>query len=196
MKQPILSRSWSLLALRGAFAVLFGLTVLLWPTMSLPALVLAFGIYVLLDGIAAVAIGTRSGGREHAWLWLLEGCAGVGLGLAALVWTRTAVELVVLAVGLWAIATGALEVAVASRLRRELPSEVLLFAAGVASMVLGVVVFFMPTTGAVGLALLFGAYGLVFGATLIAQASRLRRELHRLEGGGDDRHFGPRPRAA
>jgi uncharacterized membrane protein HdeD (DUF308 family) len=193
MKQPILSRSWSLLALRGAFAVLFGLTVLLWPSMSLPALVLAFGIYVLLDGIAAVAIGT-SGGREHAWLWLLEGCAGVGLGLAALTFTRKAVGLVVLLVGLWAIATGAIETAVASRLRRELPSERLLFAAGVASMLLGIVVLFVPTTGAVGLALLFGAYGLVFGGALLGQAVRLRRELHRLEGG--DGHFGPRPRAA
>jgi uncharacterized membrane protein HdeD (DUF308 family) len=193
MKQPILSRSWSLLALRGAFALLFGFTVLLWPTMSLPALVLAFGIYVLLDGIAAVAIGTR-GGREHAWLWLLEGCAGVGLGLAALAFSRAAVELVVLGVGLWAIATGALEMAVANRLRRELPGELVLFAAGVASMLLGIVVLFMPTTGAVGLALLFGAYGLVFGAALLAQAFRLRRELHRLE--GSDRHFGPRPRAA
>ncbi len=193
-EHPILSRSLSLLALRGAFALLLGFTVLLWPMMSLPALVLAFGIYVLLDGIAAVAIGTRNGGREHAWLWLLEGCAGVGLGLAALAWTRTAVELVVVAIGLWAIATGAIETAIASRLRRELPSEVLLLAAGVASMLLGVAVFFMPATGAVGLVLMFGVYGLVFGAALLGQAFRLRRRLRRFEGG--DRHFGPRPRAA
>jgi uncharacterized membrane protein HdeD (DUF308 family) len=187
MKYPTLSRSWSLLALRGAFALVFGLTVLLWPTMSLPALVLAFGIYVLLDGIAAVAIGARPGAREHAWLWLLEGCAGVGLGLAALAWTRAAVELVVLAIGLWAIATGAIEAAIASRLRRELPSEVLLLAAGVASMLLGIVVFFMPTTAAVGLAVLFGVYGVLFGGALLGQAVRLRRNIRRLERG--DRHF-------
>jgi uncharacterized membrane protein HdeD (DUF308 family) len=189
MKQLTLSRSWSLLALRGAFALIFGFTVLLWPTISLPALVLAFGIYVLLDGIAAVAIGTRNGAREHAWLWLLEGCAGVGLGLAVLAWTRTAVELVVLAIGLWAIATGALEAAIANRLRRELPGEVLLLAAGVASVLLGIVVFFMPSTGALGLVVLFGVYGVLFGAALLAQALRLRREVHRLE--GSDRHFGP-----
>jgi uncharacterized membrane protein HdeD (DUF308 family) len=89
---------------------------------------------------------------------------------------------------------GAIEVAIASRLRRELAGEVLLLAAGVAAMLLGVVVFFMPTTAAVSLALLFGAYGLVFGAALLGQTVRLRRELHRLDGG--DRHFGPRPRAA
>jgi uncharacterized membrane protein HdeD (DUF308 family) len=194
MKHPILTRSWNLLALRGAFALVFGLTVLLWPSISLPALVLAFGIYVLLDGIAAVAIGARYGVREHAWLWLLEGCAGVGLGLAALAWTRTAVELVVVAIGLWAIGTGALETAIANRLRRELPTEVLLLAAGVASMLLGIVVFFMPTTSGLGLAILFGVYGVLFGAALLGQAARLRREIHRLE--GSDRHFGPRPRAA
>lgn len=190
----ILSRSWSILALRGAFALLFGFTVLLWPTMSLVTLVLVFGIYVLLDAIAAIAIGARHGEREHAWLWLLEGGVGVGLGLAALVWTRTAVELMVLAIGLWAIATGALEAAIAVRLRRELPDEVLLLAAGAASVLLGVAVFFVPTTSAVALTLLFGVYGLVFGAALLAQAMRLRRQLHRFESG--DRPFGPRPREA
>lgn len=186
--------SSSLLALRGAFALLFGATVLLWPAMSLPALVLAFGIYVLLDGIAAVAIGTREGEREHAWLWLLEGFAGVGLGLAALAWTRTAAELLVLAIGLWAIATGAAEIAVAGRLRREVPGEVLLLAAGVASVLLGIAVFFVPSTSAVGLVLLFGLYGLVFGASLLGQAFRLRRSVHRVGGGG--RHFRHKPRAA
>ena len=186
--------SWSLLALRGAFALLFGFTVLLWPTASLPVLVLAFGIYVLLDGIAAVAIGTRQGEREHAWLWLLEGCAGVGLGLAALAWTRTAVELLVLVTGLWAIATGATEIAVARRLRREVPGEVLLLAAGVASMLLGIAIFFMPSTSAAGLVLLFGTYGLVFGASLLGQAFRLRRGVRRV--GDGDRHFRAGPRAA
>lgn len=186
--------SWSLLALRGVFALLFGVTVLLWPTMSLVVLVLAFGIYVLLDGIAAVAIGTRPGEREHAWLWLLEGFAGLGLGLAALAWTRTAAELLVLVIGLWAIATGATEMAVARRLRREVPGEVLLLAAGVASVLLGIAVFFMPSTSAVGLTLLFGTYGLVFGASLLGQAFRLRRSVR--GAGGRDGHFRPRPRAA
>ena len=185
--------SWSLLALRGAFALLFGVTVVLWPTMSLPALVLAFGIYVLLDGIAAVAMGTRQGEREHAWLWLLEGFAGVGLGLAALAWTRTAVELLVVAIGLWAIATGATEIAVARRLRREVPGEVLLLVAGIASVLLGIVVFFMPSTSAFGLVLLFGTYGLVFGASLLGQAFRLRRGVPHV--GGGDRQFRPGPRA-
>jgi len=186
--------SWSLLALRGAFALLFGITVLLWPTMSLPALVLAFGIYVLLDGIAAVAIGTREGEREHAWLWLLEGFAGVGLGLAALAWTGAAVELLVLAIGLWAIATGATEIAVARRLRREVPGEVLLLAAGVASVLLGIAVFFMPSTRVGGLVLLFGTYGLLFGASLLGQAFRLRRGARRV--GSGIRLFRRGPRAA
>jgi len=95
---------------------------------------------------------------------------------------------------LWAIATGAAEIAVAGRLRREVPGEVLLLAAGVASVLLGIAVFFVPSTSAVGLVLLFGLYGLVFGASLLGQAFRLRRSVHRVGGGG--RHFRHKPRAA
>src|ERR1700756_4812709 len=97
---PVLSRGWNLLALRGALALVFGITALVWPGMTLPAVVLLFGTYALLDGVAALAIGTRDTPHEHAWLVLLEGFAGIGLGLAVLAWTRTAAELLVVAIAL------------------------------------------------------------------------------------------------
>ncbi|HXX66086.1 MAG TPA: DUF308 domain-containing protein [Polyangiaceae bacterium] len=48
-----LCRNWKSLAWRVAFGVSFGVVALLWPGMTLSALALLFGLYVLLDGIAA-----------------------------------------------------------------------------------------------------------------------------------------------
>ena len=47
----LLARYWWALALRGVFAVLFGLLAFFMPKITLITLVLLFGAYVLLDGI-------------------------------------------------------------------------------------------------------------------------------------------------
>jgi uncharacterized membrane protein HdeD (DUF308 family) len=60
------SRHWWAVALRGVAAILFGVLALVWPGITVFALVLVFGAYALVDGaltlvvligIAAVAFG-------------------------------------------------------------------------------------------------------------------------------------------
>jgi uncharacterized membrane protein HdeD (DUF308 family) len=45
-----LATSWRTLALRGLVALLFGVMVLLWPSLVLTVLALLFGIYAAVDG--------------------------------------------------------------------------------------------------------------------------------------------------
>jgi uncharacterized membrane protein HdeD (DUF308 family) len=193
MRSPF-AHHWESLALRGGVAIAFGLIAFLWPGMTLAALVLLFGAYTLLDGIAAIVIGTRQRARQHAWSVMLEGLAGMGLGLATFSWTRTAAELVVVLIALWAIATGLLELFAAMRLRRELPGQALLGVGGVASMLLGFAILLWPTAGAPTLVALLGSYTLVFGTAMLVQGLRLRRAVRRLE--EDDSHLGPGPLVA
>ncbi len=192
--KDIFVRSWRSLAFRGAIALVFGLTALLWPGITLVMLVLLFGVYALFDGIVTVVLGTRNLAREHGWVVFLEGCAGVGLGLAVLLWTRVAAGLLVVLIALWAIGTGVLELIAAVRLRRELPEEVLLGIAGVVSVLLGLAILVRPSAGAIALVVLLGSYALIFGTSMLLQALRLRRILRGAE--TSHRHLGSKPRAA
>lgn len=186
--------SWRTLALRGAVALAFGLTALLWPGITLAMLVLLFGVYALIDGALTITLGARHLAQRRAWIVGLEGFAGLGLGLAVLAWTHVAAELLVVAIALWAIATGLLEWAAAVRLRREVPEEVLLAIAGTASVALGVAILFWPTTGTIALVLMLAGYAVIFGTSMIVQAFRLRRVVRGPE--GEHPHVRSRPHHA
>ncbi len=67
---PVLSRNWWMLALRGLAAIVFGVLAFVWPDITLFALVLLFGAYMLVDGIFAIVAAVRAAGREARW-WLL-----------------------------------------------------------------------------------------------------------------------------
>src|ERR671920_271307 len=79
---PVLSRNWWLVALRGLAAIVFGVLAFVWPAITLWALVLLFGAYMLVEGIFAIVAAVRAAGREARWwLLLIEGVLGVLAGL-------------------------------------------------------------------------------------------------------------------
>ncbi|HEY5387598.1 MAG TPA: DUF308 domain-containing protein, partial [Thermoleophilia bacterium] len=78
---------WWLIALRGAVALVFGLTVLLWQDPSAAFVAVAFGVFALVDGLVLGAVGAV--GRdvlEQWWVVLVEGVVGMVVGLVALAW--------------------------------------------------------------------------------------------------------------
>ena len=77
-----LSRNWWVLALRGVLGILFGIGAFVWPGLTLAALILVFGAYAFVDGIFAVVAGIDMRRQmDHWWLLVLEGAAGIILGV-------------------------------------------------------------------------------------------------------------------
>jgi uncharacterized membrane protein HdeD (DUF308 family) len=173
---PVLSRNWWVLALRGLAAIVFGVLAFVLPGITLWALVILFGAYMLVDGIFAIVTSVRVAGREARWwLLLIEGVLGVLAGLvAAFLPGLTALALLYF-VAAWAIVTGILEIVGAIRLRQEIEGEWALGLSGALSVLFGVLLIVIPApAGLLSLVWLIGAYALAFGVLLLVLAFRVR----------------------
>jgi uncharacterized membrane protein HdeD (DUF308 family) len=171
----MLARNWWVFAVRGAAAILFGILALLWPALTLLTLVLLFGAYALVDGILAVAAGIAAYGRnERWWAVLLEGVAGVIIGVLTFLWPGTTALVLLFFIAAWAFITGILEIVAAIQLRRVITNEWMMILGGVASILFGLLLVVFPGAGALGLTWLIGVYALVFGVMLLVLAFRLR----------------------
>lgn len=170
-----LRRNWWALALRGVIAILFGIMAFIWPDITLGALVLLFGAYVLLDGIFAIIAAFRDR-EENAqwWLLLIEGLAGIAAGIVTFIWPGITAVVLLYLIAAWAIITGILEIIAAIRLREELSGELLLVLSGVLSIIFGFLLIIQPGAGALALVWLVAAYAIIFGIVLIALSLRLR----------------------
>ncbi len=168
-------RLWWVLTLRGAVALAFGVITLVWPGLTLLALVALFVVYALASGIAAVtgAVMHRNT-DEDWWLTLLIGLAGIAAGIIAAVHPTLTAIVLVLVMGAFALASGILDCAVAIRLRKLVRNEWLLLFAGVISILFGVLVFTNPLAGMLALVTLFSLYLIVFGASLLTLGLRMR----------------------
>ena len=77
----------------------------------------------------------------------------------------------------WAIITGVFEVIAAFRIRQSIQGEIFMGIAGILSIVLGLVLYFLPGVGLLAWIWLIGIYAIVFGGLLIGFGLRLRK-LH------------------
>jgi uncharacterized membrane protein HdeD (DUF308 family) len=168
----LLTRNWWLVALRGAFAVIFAILTLAWPGVTLVALILLWGIYAMVDGISSIALGAAV--RGHRWSNVLIGVIGVLAGLVAIVLPgETAVVLLVI-IAVWAIIAGVVQLIAALALRRTLSHAWFLVVTGALTLVLGIVLLFNPGAGALALVTTIAMFALVWGISLILLAIRLR----------------------
>jgi uncharacterized membrane protein HdeD (DUF308 family) len=168
-------RRWWALALRGLAAIILGVLSLILPGVTFLSLVLAFGVYALVDGTISILSAAVREPAESLWGSIIfRGIASIVAGLFALFWPGISALVLLLVIASWALVSGILEIATAIRLRRHIRRTWVFALGGILSVAFGVVLFITPAAGAIALGLWVGAYALVFGVTLVVSAFRLR----------------------
>ena len=173
--QSIAKTAWWLVLLRGIFTVLFGIIALVSPGIALLSLIWVFGVYAILDGITAVALGIRTRGEPH-WVWTtVQGVVSVLAGLIALIWPGITALALLYVIAFGAIMLGAGEIggAFAAR-RRGSTAWSWTLAAGILNVVFGVLLLIWPSTGILTLVWLVGIFMLAGGIALVMLAFRVR----------------------
>jgi uncharacterized membrane protein HdeD (DUF308 family) len=173
------SSNWWALALRGLAGILLGMLAFAWPEITITALVTVFGLYAIIDGLFAIVAALRGIRERDRWVWMLvEGIASVIAGITALAMPLLGALVLTWIVALWAIVTGALEMAAAVRLRKIIQHEWMLMLAGMLSLALGFVIALQPGLGLTVIVTYVGAYALVAGAVTLVLAFRIRKWAH------------------
>lgn len=179
-----LSRNWWLFALRGALALIFAILAALMPGSALFAITILFGAFAFVDGIIGLAAAWRRMKIGERWGWLaFSGLTGILAGVVVIVWPLVATLALSLflwwSIILWAVLSGALEVAAAIRLRQEIKGEIWLALSGILSIALGLAagwfLFALPAASLVAMGWVLAFYAALFGMTMLMLAWRLRR---------------------
>jgi uncharacterized membrane protein HdeD (DUF308 family) len=170
-----MSRDWWIIALQGVAAIVFGVIALVWPGITLLALVFLFGAYAIVDGVLALARGfRRDGGGGVDWWRVVVGLVGIVAGVIAFAAPGITAIALLLVIAAWAIVSGVAELIAAYQLREVIRHEWLLVLDGVISILFGLVLVAFPGAGALAVVWLIGAYAIASGVVLLVIAFRLR----------------------
>jgi uncharacterized membrane protein HdeD (DUF308 family) len=148
-------------------------------------IVLVFGCYAFISGIAACVAAARAGSAGERWgALLVEGLLGLAVGLCAVLWPAAMALSFVWLIGFWAVFSGVLEIASAIKMRKIIDHEWALAIAGALSIAFGLLMFYRPVAGGLAVVWWLGAYALLFGVLQLVLGFRLRSLVKTIEHGG------------
>ena len=113
----------------------------------------------------------------HWWATAIRGLAAVVFGLFALLRPPVVFLVVVAWFGVCLIADGGLALFAAIRAIRNCEPRGSLAVGGAASLIAGLIAFFQPRIGALGLVLMLGTWALARGIAEVVAAVRLRKQI-------------------
>jgi uncharacterized membrane protein HdeD (DUF308 family) len=188
-----LGTAWRATVLRGALGIVFGIVAMAWPTGTVVALALLWGIWAVVDGISELAHAARPGTQGRGWL-VLMGLVSIAAGVFAILSPDVAAVTLTWVLGIWLLVRGLFELVGAWSVRHAAPRWLLVVSA-VLSILLGVLFVANPGTAAVALAVWLGLTALVWGVVLVVTGLALRRvaapEVPAAARSGGSRHVAP-----
>ena len=171
---PQIARNWWMFALLGVICVATGIAAIVWPDITLLALGIIFGIYLLIAAIIEIidAIFGPPGGRA------ISAILGIVALIAGVICIRRPGEsllAIVIVAGIFLVAEGVIRVvrAFASSGNRWWG-----VAAGVIDVAVGAIILAWPDIGLVTVAVFFAITMLVRGTLAVILGFRLRSVAH------------------
>jgi uncharacterized membrane protein HdeD (DUF308 family) len=179
--KQIAAKVWYLPVVRGVLALVFGVVTLAWPTSSGIAIMWVIGAFALVDGIAAIVEALRYSSGIGRAVRLVVGALGVVFGLILLLAPVKSALVLVWVIGFWAIVGGLVQT-VAALAARAVPGSGWgwSLAAGLATLLFGVLVLVNVQAGALAILWLIGWYAIVVAVLLVALGLQIRAVGKRL----------------
>ncbi len=182
----LLPHLWKSTLVSGILSLILGVVVIAWPGISILVAAIAFGVYLLVTGIAQVifafALHVSAGSRI---LLFISGAASLILAVLAFRHFGTDPLLAILLLAIW-IGIGFIFRGVATTISAisdpNLPGRGWSIFVGVISLLAGIVVLASPFASIVTLAIVVGVWFVVIGVFEIVSSFGIRKASQRLGG--------------
>lgn len=113
-----LRRVWWLPVLRGVLLLVLGLLLMAQPAASVQAIVWLFGIFAIVDGVVTIIQGLSNRDVPGWSWWVVEGVAGLGVGVVVVLWPGPTVRVLFFLLAAWLLVLGVVSILAAVAVSR------------------------------------------------------------------------------
>lgn len=174
LAQQVLRGGWTLVVF-GVLALVFAIATLLWPAVSVLAMVMTFGMLSLADGLVSLLSIFRKNLALPNWV-LLYALVSIGFGVLAISQPAQMAEAMMWLLALWLVIAGIARIVFAVQVRKLVNGEWMLALSGLLAVALGVLFFARPGIGLVTIALWVAVGALFYGVLQLWVGIKLLRQ--------------------
>jgi uncharacterized membrane protein HdeD (DUF308 family) len=169
-------RSWPWVLALGILALISGVITLVWPSVTVYALVFVLGVFLIVAGCAEIGWSLAER-RTGGWGFILfRGIVDFVAGIVVLAWPNVTALVLALLLAAWLFVYAAMSLWYAYRHRGDRPHTGHFVAKGIAALVVAVITVAWPSITILVVALVIGFMLIFWGVVLTRFAFVLRRQ--------------------
>lgn len=174
--QSAARRYWWLPVVRGIAVIAFGLVAVIWPHITVAAILWVVAIFAIVDGLLEIFDAIRYRKERDAGLGIVFGVIAIAFGVVALVWPGPTITVFAIVVGIWAVVAGLVQIVASVGLRSIIGSGWAWgLTSGILTLILGILLFVWPKSSLAALVWVVGIWAFVIGIVLVVIGFRVRR---------------------
>lgn len=178
--------NWWLFIVSGAIAIVYGIFAMAVPGETLGLLMKWSGIVVTIVGVLTLALALWRNRNMYPYASLLfYSIVMILFGVAIIIWWKLAIELLVMALGVWTVLSGAMQFFSVLRFN-NMPGKWFYIVNSLLSVVFGVLLLFNPFESVGIFVTVTGCLALIFGIIMIVFGIHLHRLANSVEVIEDD----------
>jgi uncharacterized membrane protein HdeD (DUF308 family) len=172
--QDFMTLRWTVLLTRGLIGVGFGILAMAWPEETVTVLVVLWGCWALVDGIATLLAVRAVPGTAPKVVAIVAGAVALLIAFFAIARPGIAAATITWFIGVWLVVRGVLEIVQA--FSTDVPSgRWALVAGGVLDGLIGVLFMLNPGSAILGIAWFLGLLALLWGCVAVGMAFFVRK---------------------
>jgi uncharacterized membrane protein HdeD (DUF308 family) len=171
-----LRRSWGFVLALGSACIVAGFLTLIWPGVTILALVVVLGVFLLFAGASEIGWALAERHTDGWKVILARGIIDAITGLIVLVWPDVTVLALALILAAWLFVYAAMTLWYAWRHRGQLPHTGHFVAKGFAALIAAVITVAWPDITALVVAIVIGIELILYGVMLTRLGLELRRQ--------------------
>ncbi|MET0839074.1 MAG: DUF308 domain-containing protein [Marmoricola sp.] len=165
---------WTVLLSRGLIGIAFGVLAMAWPEETVTVVVVLWGCWALVDGIAMLLAVRVVPGRAPKVVAALAGAVALLIAFFAIARPGVAAATITWFIGVWLVVRGVLEIVEA--FSTDVPSgRWALVAGGLLDGLIGVLFMANPGSAILGIAWVLGLLALLWGCAAVGMAFFVRK---------------------
>ncbi len=177
-----LKNNWKMLALNGVIALLYGLLALFVPKGTIVAIVMYFGIVILIFGVIMLFEAIRSIKNNTHWLsGMVWSLIILVFGAMITFYTQESLELFVIFIGSWAVIVAIMQLYMATQVSLSKNEKNSMIFNGILMLIFGIILFLNPFQSAAFLVVISGVIAIVMGILLLVIAFKIKGLIKDLE---------------
>ncbi|MBR3156965.1 DUF308 domain-containing protein [Candidatus Saccharibacteria bacterium] len=175
--KDIFKRTTTSILISSVVAFILGLLMAVIPNISLQAIGIVFGIYIIIHGVVLIGLDFAAHNIYIPFQGIMSGILSIIVGIIMLAMPNVLATIFTIALGIWIILSSINVISISISVRKGVPNWYLWLLLGIIDLICGIIILFNPFASSISIVVLGGIIMMIHSVITFVDTIMIKNDV-------------------